>query len=230
LYKGRNTLERLEILFREASIITFLYFARKPIQDLIGSMVGKIVSGKEKIPVEMEFKTIKSLVDHSQKNPGFFNAFQKNLKALAKIDGGKIQFNSDREIVDTIRHEFLKQAKGSVSKNDIFNIAKEIGSIPTLDEKKMLLDLTRKIDVDSIKTMAKSVAELSRKAKSNPKQFEALLNKAMKIRAGAWLLSNVACFVYLSILVPKIQHLITVWKTGKNIFPGTQGYESQPTH
>ena len=79
--------------------------------------------------------------------------------------------------------------------------------------------MSKKIDTQAITSLVEHLESLG---KNSAKELEPLLKRTMRLRAGAWFLSNAFCFTFLSIIIPIAQHYITYKRTGKNYFPGVQ--------
>jgi hypothetical protein len=244
IYKARNWQERAEIIFREGSIITFLYFAQKAIQDFI---TGRLIQNHS----QLGFDSTKYLRDRyknnaaqftkdftsafNELNPHYNKTLLKQLKAQEGQQGlqfwknllgdrnklkqlQKNHYQMEKTLISQIQDYFLNEAASNGKPNLIFETAKHCGWIPTkLQNGKQYLDLSKKIDVEPIWNLITHLEQVSGKP-----QLANLLKKAIRGRAAAWVLSNAICTFFLSYLCPVIQHKITYWRTGKNFFPGIQ--------
>jgi hypothetical protein len=244
--KARNTAERIEIFFREAAIILFLYKLQRPIQDFIGNWLGK----RFEIPSQLEFKTIQHLYKQGKyhQNPDLFKEeLEKGLKAL-DWDNLSNAADKEKQLIKKVQDYFLAHRDLDANKtNMILETAIDGGWIPTFHSehhaaqtigqklksilhdinpvkeqqltKNPYLDLTKKIETDSIFSLVEHLKSLSQ---HGTKELEPLLKRTMRLRASAWFLSNTLCFTFLSIIIPLAQHYITYKRTGKDYFPGVQ--------
>lgn len=107
-YMGRKLDEKIEIAVREATIIAFLYWIQRPLQNAVSNALGKFWS----IPSNMEFKTIQYLRKHSDyaKTPEKFHQdFQKGVHEIADWMGKKL--------TPAIQQPSAKQVLGEILKN-----------------------------------------------------------------------------------------------------------------
>lgn len=252
VYKGRNPIERFEIFFREASIIAFLYAIQRPLQNFVGSKLGqwmKIPANLEFKTMKHLYDNKEFRKNPGQFRTQFEKSEKTLTNSLNKImGGGKNSFKNlldnpeakEKALVESIHKYFLKNR--ATNKNMILETAVDAGWIPTfeknpkqaatswvdkfnplkekaVDADNLMLDLTKKIDTKSIFGLKNALGDLASK---NPAELEGLLKKSMRLRGGAWFLSNAVCFSFLSIIIPSLQHYITYKWTGKDYFPGVQ--------
>lgn len=246
IYKSRNKTERSEVMFREASIVAFLYFGQSIFQNAFTKLLGggsdlgfdstrflhkqygvKNLNHKffnDFKAAQNHLKEILSLQNSSQLSSKEGLAFWKNLgtsRGREKIRAAqRLAFDVEKRMVNSI-HQYFKEPVHAEKTNLIFETAKECGWIPTFNEKKSLLDMTQKIDTGAIFDFANSLEDAIQKSHGTA-SIEKIMQKAIKRRSAAWLLSNGLCTLFLSHIVPEIQHYITYEKTGKNYFPGIQ--------
>ena len=85
-------------------------------------------------------------------------------------------------------------------------------------------------DIIYIVRQEKSVIERARKTNAG-EITETLLNKAsnhnLKMNALNWGSGFVISALFLSTVIPKVQYLITKWRTGSDQFPGTKEFRDQ---
>lgn len=174
-YKARNWVERLEIIFKEASIIYFLFFAQRPIQNFFQSWtdrLGGAVSG-------LEFNTLRHLHEGFKgTSRNFAKEYQAGLteltqellaarpslartlgtdastqlKALLAQPTGKtsgaVGVEVEKALVDVIRNYMIEGRQGNL----IVDTLQTSGNIPTLraGREGILLDLTKKINAQGL--------------------------------------------------------------------------------
>ena len=243
-YKARNWIERAEILFREATIIFFLYFAQRPIQNRIGQMLDKSFHAVS----ELDFQAMRSMHEKYKTCPSAFHSDLK--KGIQELFGGKIPASEaladvEQAVLERIRAYFLSGR----TDNLLLESAKISHWIPTFEHAaagkapKTLLDLTKKIHTEKILAFAhhletfaeqvnktasvagKTITKHSSAAEKElfNKAFNGLLRRSNWARLGSLVLANGVCAVFLSYVGPKIQHFITYKITGKDYFPGLEG-------
>ena len=148
-YKARNRVERAEIIFRELSLIAFLYFVQGHIQTGVNKVLGKAVG----VPTELGFTDMqfvkKYLADSEKdphKNPAFMAKFEKDagkiFKAIneeldkqygdKKVMAGSVEHRADA-LVKVIHNYFLKDRKNGLE-NLVFETAIHSGLIPTFKD------------------------------------------------------------------------------------------------
>jgi hypothetical protein len=142
-YKARNHVERAEIVFREVTLILFLYFAQAQIQNGINKGLGKLMN----IPASLGFKDLQYIKKRATDDPSFLKTFQNDadairesmegfLKNKVKDDAfGRVTLLENTEhrtqaLVETIHDYFLKQRPLGKT-NLVFETAIESGLIPT---------------------------------------------------------------------------------------------------
>jgi hypothetical protein len=108
-YSARNWLERMEIIFREATIIGFLFFAQRPIQNWIQKQMDKLFG----TTTQMEFKGLTHLKNHVAKTPQFNlgQDFQKSWQELVSAIAQKMPSHSE----DAIGAMLKTPGQGSLS-------------------------------------------------------------------------------------------------------------------
>jgi hypothetical protein len=246
IYNARNNTERSEIFFREAGIVAFLYFGQSIFQNAFtkllkgGSGLGFDATrflhqtyGKHKRDQAFmaDFKAAKkqlhavlSMQNTKKLAEGTGLSFWKNMmssQGQRKIRQAQHHaYENEKALVESIHQYFSPTvARSGKSTNMIFETARACGWIPTLENNKALLDLTRKIDTQAIfgfvNHMETALAEQVGKVSA-----EKMMHKAVNRRGVAWLAANGVCTLFLSYIAPKIQHYITYKKTGKHYFPG----------
>ncbi|WP_373533286.1 hypothetical protein [Vampirovibrio sp.] len=162
--KARNGQEKVEIMFREGSIIAFLYFGQRMMQNF---MTQKLKGGSE-----LNFDTTRFLNSTYVKTGDqakFFEHFKtdrENLESLLKTDlnqltqaqsekeglkfwqnlftqngrkkigvANKSAYQIEKKLVEQIQEYFLHNPGNPKNPNLIFETAKECGWIPTFDGK-----------------------------------------------------------------------------------------------
>ncbi|MBY0403301.1 MAG: hypothetical protein K2X66_05335 [Cyanobacteria bacterium] len=225
-YKGRNWVEKAEIIFREATIVLFLYYAQRPIQNLLQNLSDKWFGTASKI----EFEGLKYLRDAFKTNKTGFKAhFQESLEALSKglklpnaqtfLTSGSAEGEVEKALVEAVRNYALS----GKTDNLILETAKHCLWIPTLTQsgKTGMLDLSQKIQVKPILSLIESLEGVAAKlGRDELVGFEKLMTRSTVGRFSALMGANAICALFLSYICPKIQHYITYKITGKDHFPG----------
>jgi hypothetical protein len=218
--------EKAEIVFREATIVLFLYYAQRPIQNLLQNLSDKWFGTASKI----EFEGLKYLRDTFKTNQTGFKAhFQESLEALSKglklpnaqtfLTSGSVEGEVEKALVEAVRNYALS----GKTDNLILETAKHCLWIPTLSQsgKKGMLDLSQKIQVKPILSLIESLEGVAAKlGKDELIGLEKLMTRSTVGRFSALMGANAICALFLSYICPKIQHYITYKITGKDHFPG----------
>lgn len=165
IYQARNMQERAEIIFREGSIIAFLYFAQRAIQDTLTRHIFK------KTHSQLSFDTLKFLNETYKKEPERFKThlssslqdlaahfgydhpshLLEKLEGLNAQQGGQFYKNlllHPNRLAEVQKHHFEMEEKlvqkirqyfqtppQNGKQNLIFEVARECGWIPTWDGK-----------------------------------------------------------------------------------------------
>lgn len=180
-YKARNWTERLEIMFREALVIFFLYFAQAPIQRFFSNLFDR----KPDVHTQLPFSTMKHLHEVYGNNSSRFQADYKastehlvkllglseselirntqQLEYIRNFRGVKRMINPERVAkLEKIEAELERRLTKAVqdyflqgkSGDLFFETAKSGGWIPTFEKNGVqMLDLSKKIDMQPILRM-----------------------------------------------------------------------------
>lgn len=223
-YKARNWVERAEVLFREGSIVFFLYFAQGALQKRIGRVMDRLFGSQTGV----DFKGAKFLRDrYGNRSAAFQRDLQKSLGALtAELPGFQQALNDparraalEAPLTRMVREYALKEG----ADNLIFETAKATGWIKTraASPGRQLLDLSQKVQTSPMLDMAARLDQLS-SSLGKGQGLDRLLKRAAAGRFSAWMLANAVCALFLSYICPKIQHWITYKYTGQSGFPGVE--------
>ena len=85
--KARNRVERAEIIFREATLILFLYFVQGHIQNLIHKAVGKLLN----IPTSLGFKDMQFIKKKATEDKNFVHQVQHDAEQIRHKMDAKLQ-------------------------------------------------------------------------------------------------------------------------------------------
>lgn len=238
VYKARNWVEKLEITFKEASIIFFLFFAQRPIQTMFEGLFDKLASAV----TGLEFNTMKTLYGQfSGTGRNFSQEFSGGLSHLVEqLSALNPSLNQAGNLGEILKNPSLLKQQPKLAKalettlaevvrdymftgqsgNLILETALSSGRIKSVASKEhgLLLDLTKKIPLESVLEMVGSLEKMA--IKNGVDGFEALIKRSMVGKTGAWLAANAVCALFLSYLCPKIQHWMTYKLTGTDHFPG----------
>jgi hypothetical protein len=100
-YSARNWLERMEIIFREATIIGFLFFAQRPIQNWMQKHMDKLFG----TTTQMEFNGLTHLKNQLSSAPHFDLSadFQKSWKELVGVLAQKMPTHAEESIASMLK-------------------------------------------------------------------------------------------------------------------------------
>jgi hypothetical protein len=186
--KARNWTERREIMFREALVIFFLYFAQAPIQRFFSNLFDK----RPGIHTQLQFDTMKHLYQvYGKKTSQFQTDYRKSMAQMVQLLGIPEQelFRKTRELEAIQNFRWVKRlinpqkvarleameaeletklvkAVHSYFLEDksgdlFFETAKSCGWIPTFKKDgKQMLSLTQKISTQPILRMAEAYSKI----------------------------------------------------------------------
>jgi hypothetical protein len=247
-YKARNWTERMEIAFREASIIFFLFFAQGPLQEFFGERLNKMFHTNSHI----HNKALTTLWDKYVKQSGAESGSQKLLsdvkqmlpnlgmrrlpelpqhenawaQALHKFTGKEARLEEaiESKIVTMVR-EYIHSGR---TDNLWLEAGKSAGFIPTVKNAlgHTSIDLTQKIAAEELIGLGHQLQDIARHIEKNgARNLEGLLKTTANTKFSSFMLANAVCALFLSYVVPKVQHYITFKRTGVSHFPGVDGLE-----
>ncbi len=191
-------------------------------QDLPESLKAKFEGKGIKIISLDNFKQeLKTIVPESELS-AFEQIADKMSKLQPQIKGVSILTEAQAKDVLNGGHinnpeflkEFFKNRFGHkfmdkytyVAQNDLDAIKKEL-----VDYVKSIIETAKKTNTGEV------TSELLRKA----------TNKNLKMNALNWGAGFVTSALFLSTIIPKLQYMITKWRTGSNEFPGTAQYREE---
>lgn len=234
-YKGRNPVEKAEIAFRELSIIGFLYYAQRPIQNFFQKQFDKYFGTFSRIDftglahLKEQFKTPTEGTIGRNLSDEFKTSFQSLSEKIKATNPNLVESilkssTADKEVEAALVQVIREYAISGAKDNLILETAKKCNWIPTLSHEGAgsILDVTKKIQTEPILHFIESLTGLTQKLETNGLgALEKLLTKSYGGRVGAFVAANAVCALFLSYICPKLQHYITYKITGKDHFPGT---------
>ncbi len=220
--KARNRFERLEVLFQEASVIFFLYFAQSMIQRFVERWMDRIAGSI----TGMGFGELKHLRDTFGDDTARFVARQKDSLAAFRpwLQEAAMPEAFEAELVKTAR-QYVASGQGD---NLLLEMARQAGKIPVVKtaEGRLLPDLTRKIEADGIFKTAQHLERLAQTVEAQSGGLQKLLSRSMTGKFLAFLLSSGICTLFLGYLIPKTKQWMTYKLTGSKEFPGIMNLEA----
>ncbi len=204
-YKARNKYERFEVLFQEAGIVFFLYYAADHIQNALSKWIDKSKNTASNLP----FKTLKNLSD------------KESIQAITKLSKGylsHVEGLSEEKLVQQVRNTLLDSSTANEEFKQILKFSQQHGWVPM---KNKTLDITKKIDTASIQSFLGDLKNLKAVSKNTHTGLESLLKKSFKSRVGTFIVSNVICTICLGWVIPALKQYMTYKLTDSKEFPGT---------
>lgn len=217
-YKARNKFERLEVIFQEASIIFFLYYAQSMIQRFVEKWMDKLsgsISG-------MGFGELKHLREAYGDDAARFMSGQKQSLSPFKqwLSADAMPEAFEKALVENAR-EYVAQGK---SGDLLMEMAQKAGKIPVVKtaEGKLMPDLTRKIQADGIFKTARQLDKLARHLEAGSGSgMQTMLSRSMNGKFAAFAVSSAICTLFLGWVIPRTKQWMTYQLTGSKAFPGT---------
>lgn len=199
-YKARNKYEKLEVIFQEAGIIFFLYYAADYIQDKLSGLVDKY----KHTTSNLSFQSIKTLTSN-------------DLNTLSTVQLEILETLDEKTLVQKIHNALLSPKSSSPQFNAIVDLSQQQGFIPINNK---TLDITQKIDTNAIKNLTGEIKKIKALSGNTKSGIEALLKNSFRYRVGTFLIANALCAVSLGWVIPKLKQEITRQLTGSDQFPG----------
>lgn len=219
---SRRKDEKVEKLVKEGGIILALF--------VIQPFVKKKLAGQSEhigYPVLMKLYEMYGKQQAAGKFMESYGEIQKQLGVKGKLasyfEAAKDKPQQVQAQVKQMRDYFntKKPQAQYKSTNLLFDMAAEDDKIPTLQlggkDARPHIDITRKIDMDGVKSMAQYLDDVAKESGTKIKQQ---LTQTASHKLGAFVGSTAVCWSLMSYALPKFQHYVTYKRTGKDYFPG----------
>ncbi len=229
-YKARNIYERLEILFSEAMVIYFLFFAATPIQSTIQKSIDRIFG----IHTQLEFQGLKKIYDtyspQGQTLLKHLQAIEQEFGTFQSFQG--LKSSKTKEILAAFEKQVVPKARdyihNGLTDHLLFDLAQHCDLIPTkkTPDGKIRLDITQKIQTDTMYRLGQNLkrlvtlAEGKGQAQAHGSGLRTLIKQSLVGKLGAFGLTIAICTAFLGWIIPKAKQQITYTLTGKDQFPG----------